>query len=145
MTNPLPTLTPEQLLALITQELTASGNTLLTSHDGGPPLTLRQAIAALLWKTTFPLNLSNRPLPPTAQDDAYGHILTTHAISLQVLALVAAMSQTMGIPVTPILNSVQQSLNSTTQPNPSTPQQNPPPTQNTPPPAHTPILPGFPS
>lgn len=110
MTNPQPSLTPEQLLALLTQELSASGSILLTSENGGPPLTFREAVAAILWKQTTLLPLTNRPVPPTTPDDNYGHILSTHAITLQLLALVAAIATQMNIPVTDIMTAVGQAL-----------------------------------
>lgn len=86
--------TPEQLLALLVSELSASGSESLPAEDPTQPnLTLRQAIKAILWKQTFELDLTDRPRDPGLKDDILGHILSLRAEGLITQALVAAVAE----------------------------------------------------
>jgi hypothetical protein len=87
-------MTPQQLLALLVSELSASGSVPLQAEDPSHPnLTLREAIAAILWKETFLLDLTGRPRDPRLKDDAYGHILSMRAEGLITQALVTAVAE----------------------------------------------------
>ena len=91
-----PTMTPQLLFDQLVRELSASGSTPLVDTETGQKLTLRDAVGALLWKQTFCLTLSGRPVAPTTADDQYGHTLSAHAIALQNQALLAAVAEKLG-------------------------------------------------
>lgn len=98
-------MTPQQLFDQLVAELSASGSTPLVNGDDGKPATLREAIGALLWKQTTLLDLTDRPRTPTATDDQYGHVLSTHAIVLQTQALAAALCVAHGVDVKATLHA----------------------------------------
>ena len=103
--------TPAELFALLLSELSASGSVPLPAEDPTQPnLTLREAVAAILWKNTFPLDLTDRPRSPNQTDDLYGHVLNARAEGLQNQALLAALCVKAGIDVTAILNGVKESF-----------------------------------
>lgn len=104
-------MTPEQLFQLLITELSASGSVPLPANEPGKPnLTLREAIAAILWKNTFLLRLTDRPRNPKITDDLYGHVLNLRAENLQNQALLAALCERFGIDVAKILSQVKDSL-----------------------------------
>lgn len=109
MTNP--QMTPQQLFSLLLSELSASGSVPLPAEDPTKPnLTLRQAIAAILWKNTTVLNLFQRPRNPATTDDLFGHVLNLRAENLQNQALLAALCAANKIDVPSILNAVKESF-----------------------------------
>lgn len=103
--------TPQQLFALLLSELSASGSVPLPAEEPGKPnLTLREAIAAILWKNTFQLDLADRPRNPNEKDDLYGHILSLRAEGLQNQALLVALCDVVKIDVKSIFSAVTESL-----------------------------------
>ena len=111
MTSTPPEMTPAQLFALLLSELSASGSVALPAEDPSKPnLTLREAVAAILWKNTTELSLKGRPRNPNLADDLYGHILNLRAETLQNQALLAALCQANHINVVSILNAVKESF-----------------------------------
>ena len=106
-----PQMSPAELFSLLLKELSASGSVPLPAEDPSQPnLTLREAVGAILWKTTFPLDLTDRPRNPKAKDDLYGHVLNLRAETLQNQALLAALCERFGIDVGNILKQVTESL-----------------------------------
>ena len=103
--------TPQQLFALLLAELSASGSVPLPAEEPGKPnLTLREAVAAILWKSTFQLGLGDRPRDPSEKDDLYGHVLSLRAETLQNQALLAALCDVVKIDVKSVLAAVKESL-----------------------------------
>ena len=103
--------TPQQALAVVAQELSASASDPLLDNDG-TPFTLRGAIKRILWKVNFLLPLSNRPVPPTQKDDLYGHVLSLRAEHLFTQAILADLAARLGTDVVAIRNQVTTELNS---------------------------------
>lgn len=115
--------TPQQFFAQLLAELSASGDLPInasTTFGSFPNKTLREAVANIYWKETALLNLLNRPSHAGVADDQYGHILSIHAIALQILALVTALAEVAKVDVGAVLGAVNSSIN--TQP-PATPPQ----------------------
>jgi len=100
MTDPNQTTLPQSLQTLL-QELAASSSTPLTDNDG-TRMSLRQAIARLLWKENFLLPLTNRPVAPTQPDDQYGHTLSTRAEGLITQAILVDLAARLGTDVNAI-------------------------------------------
>jgi hypothetical protein len=102
-------ITPQQLLALLTAELSASGAEPLVDADG-TKLTLRTAVGRILWKNTFLLDLTDRPRPPGEKDDLYGHVVSARAEGLQNQALLAAICEAANIDVAGVLADAKAAL-----------------------------------
>lgn len=101
----------EQLLAMLVTELSASGSDTLPAEDPTQPnLTLRQAIKAILWKTTFELDLTGRPRDPSLSDDLYGHILSMRAEGLITQALVTSLCEAAKIDTATIIADAKGAL-----------------------------------
>jgi hypothetical protein len=108
MTNPT-NLTPEQLVALLLQELSASGSVSITDATG-LKLTLREAINNIHTKVIWTPDLTDRPLDPTQKDDLLGQLLSLRAEVLQVKGIVAAMATSMNLNVNTILADVKAAI-----------------------------------
>lgn len=111
MSSPTPQ-TPQELLALEVSELSASGDKPInasTAFAAFPDVTAREAWTNTYWKETALLNLLHRPRLAGEADDQYGHVLSTRAEVLQILALVTALCEAAGISVNKILGAVQYS------------------------------------
>lgn len=103
--------TVADLLALLIQELSASGSIPLPAEDPTQPnLTLRGAIEAILWKETFELDLTGRPRAPELKDDAYGHLLSMRAEGLITQALVTAIAEAAKINTGQVIADAKASL-----------------------------------
>lgn len=104
-------LTSQQLFDLLVKELSASGSEPILDNDG-KKLTLRQAVARILWKENFLLPLNDRPADPKTKDDQYGHVLSTHAIALQNQAILADLAAALGRDVPTLLDQVKAKITS---------------------------------
>lgn len=103
--------TPEQALALVAQELSASASTpLLDNDDPGKAFTLRTALGRILWKVNQVLPLTNRPVAPTIKDDCYGHVLNLRAEHLITQAIVTDLAARLGTDVNKIRAQVIASI-----------------------------------
>lgn len=107
----MPDMTPQQLFDLLVKELSASGSEPILDNDG-KKMTLRQAVARILWKENFLLPLNDRPVDPKKKDDQYGHVLSTHAIALQNQAILADLAGALGRDVPELLAQVKASITS---------------------------------
>jgi hypothetical protein len=102
--------TPQQALAILTQELSASASTPLLDNDGSK-FTLRGAIARILWKVNFLLPLNDRPKPPNVPDDLYGHVLNLRAEGLITQAILTDLAARLGTDVTTLRKNTIAGLN----------------------------------
>jgi hypothetical protein len=91
------------LLTQLVNELSASGSIELLAEDGVTKLTLRKAVAAILWKETFLLDLTDRPRDPTLTDDLLGHILNMRAEVLINQELLAAIGEALKLDTATII------------------------------------------
>jgi hypothetical protein len=89
----------------LAEELSGSQSIPLLAADQKTKLSLREAIALILGKTNYTLDLTNRPISPKREDDLFGHILSLRAENLQTLALVVALADHLGIDVEKIVDS----------------------------------------
>lgn len=106
-----PQTTPEQALATVAAELSASASEALLDPTG-TPLTLRGAIKSVLTKVTLPLSLQDRPHTPAQTDDLYGHVLSLRAEQLITQALVTDLAAALGRDVTALRANAIASLQS---------------------------------
>lgn len=122
MSTPIPAdMTPQQLLALLTSELSASGSVPITAatteNPDAPSLTLREAVAALYWSNEALVNMNgegstfgNRPWPPTELDNLLGHVLSMRAEGLITQALLASLCENVGLDTAKIIAEARAAL-----------------------------------
>lgn len=102
---------PDQALALVAQELSASASApLLDNDDPAKKFTLRTAIGRILWKVNQVLPLTNRPVAPSIKDDQYGHVLNLRAEHLITQAILTDLAARLGTDVQKIRNDVIASI-----------------------------------
>ena len=105
-----PTMTPQQLYELLMKELSASASEKIVTPEGDS-ITLRQAIGQIFTKERGLHSLSEgRPRHPAEEDDQLGHVLSTHAVVLQILAAVVAIAEKLDIDIANLFARVQESL-----------------------------------
>lgn len=106
--------TPQETLATLVQELSASGNAPInpsTDDLAQPDFTMRQAVARILWKESAAVNLKGgRPESPLTADDQLGHVLSLRAEVLILTAIVTDLAARLGTDVVTIRNNVIASL-----------------------------------
>jgi hypothetical protein len=122
MSAPVPAdITPQQLLALLTSELSASGsqpiNASTAANPDEPNKTLRQAIGEIYWGTQALVDLKgagsaygDRPWPPNVPDNLLGQILSLRAEGLITQALLAALAEAAGIDTAKVIEEARAAL-----------------------------------
>lgn len=95
-------MTAEEAVNVIAQEL-ATSNDVELKLGNGEKVSLRRALAEILWKEVTPLPVHGdptpRPVPPEIRDDQYGHVLSARG-ELNTLLTLGRAAAVKGSPLT---------------------------------------------